>query len=130
MALSVVQLIWIEEVLKTYEQDITCIQLIEKLSVAPTSVTNYTLMNGILRFKARIVIGDNGNMKAQLLQSFHQSALGGHSGERATYHRIKLIFSWPRMKQDVINFVKNYPTCQKNKSDTLHIRDFYNPYPF
>lgn len=107
MALSIVKPVWLEEVQNTYTQDDSCLQLIAKLSITPTSIPGYTLSNGILRHKGKILIGTTRDMRSQLLHSFHQSALGGHSGERATYQRIKLVFSWPKMKQDVIHFVKN-----------------------
>lgn len=86
-----------------------------QLSIAKEFVPNYTWTKGIIRFKGKIVMGTTGNLRAQLLSSFHESALGGHSGERATYQRLKLIFYWPRMKQHVIEFVKNCPTCQKEQ---------------
>ena len=67
-------------------------------------------------------MGNTGTLKQQLLATFHSSALGGHSGERATYQRIKLVFYWPQMKKDVTDYVKNCATCQKNKSENT-------PYP-
>ena len=67
-------------------------------------------------------MGDNGNLKNQLLDSFHKSALGGHSGERATYQRLKLIFYWPKMHQNVNEYVKACPICKKNKVE-------HTPYP-
>lgn len=60
-------------------------------------------------------IGNNTNIKGQVLSSFHSSALGGHSGERATYQRMKILFYWPGMKSKVNAFVKECAVCQKNK---------------
>lgn len=87
MALSIVKPLWMEEILNTCTQDDhdQCLQLIAKLSIAPTSIPDYTLMQGILRYKGKILVGTTGAMRPQLVQPFHQSALGGHSGERATY---------------------------------------------
>jgi hypothetical protein len=33
-----------------------------------------------------------------LISAFHSSALGGHSGIQATYHRLKKVFSWNGLK--------------------------------
>lgn len=68
-------------------------------------------------------------MRTQLLHSFHQSALGGHSGERATYQRLKPVFYWPRMKQNVSGYVKQCPTCQKNKSENSPYPGLLQPLP-
>lgn len=107
MAISTVQPKWMEDVQKSYEQDQACTDLLTKLSVSPQAVPNYSLKNDILRFHGKVVIGGASDLRTQLLQSFHNSALGGHSGERATLQRLKLIFYWPKMKQDVISFVKS-----------------------
>lgn len=45
----------------------------------------------------------------------HSSAIGGHSGTNATYHRLKNLFSWKGMKQDVEAFVKQCAICQQAK---------------
>ena len=92
MAITEAIPVWIDEVVKSYEDDARCIELIGKLSIDPTAVTHFSLQNGILMHDGKLVIGNTGNLKKQLLHSFHNSALGGHSGERATYHRLKLVF--------------------------------------
>jgi hypothetical protein len=92
MAISSVVPQWMAQVIKSYEQDIKCSDLITKLSIDPHVVLNFSLSQGLLRYKGKLVIGDNGELKQHLLQSLHSSALGGHSRERATYQRIKLHF--------------------------------------
>lgn len=74
-------------------------------------------------------MGTDTNLQQQLKESFHSSALGGHSGERATYHRLKLLFYWPGMKSDISTFVKQCPTCQKNKSENKLTPGFLQPLP-
>ena len=69
------------------------------------------LQNGILRYKGKVFVGNNGPLRLQLLDNFHKSALGGHSSERATYQRLKLVFYWPRMQQQVKEYVKACAVC-------------------
>jgi hypothetical protein len=71
MAISCVIPEWMEQVSKSYEQDDKCIELLSKISIDPQSVTNFTLQNGILRYKNKLVIGNSGPLKQQLLDSFH-----------------------------------------------------------
>jgi hypothetical protein len=92
LAISTIIPKWIEQVLLSYNGNIQCSDMITKLSVDAQAIPHFTLTNGVLRYKQRLYIGDNGDLKQQLLHSFHASALGGHSRERATYQRIKLNF--------------------------------------
>jgi hypothetical protein len=45
--------------------------------VDPQSIPHFTLLNGILHYKNRVWIGDNGPLQHQLLESVHASAVGG-----------------------------------------------------
>ena len=113
---------WIEQVAETYTQDPKCMDLITKLSVDTNAAPHYSFKNGILTFKGRVYIGNTDSLKQQLLETFHKSTLGGHSGERATYQRLKLVFHWPNMNQEVKDYIKACPVCQKNKAE-------HTPYP-
>lgn len=108
---------WITEVAASYSTDPKCHELESHLHIAPQSHPPYTLKGGILRYKDHIVVGAGNTLREQLLVSFHDSALGGHSGERATYQRMKQLFYWPGMKLAVTQFVKACPVCQKNKTE-------------
>lgn len=122
MAISTVIPVWIEQVTVSYEHDNKCKDLITKLSIDSQTVTDFSFHNGVLRYKGKVVVRNSGNLKQQLLETFHTSAFGGHSVERATYQRLKLIFYWPKMQLEVKDFVRSCPVCQKNKSENT-------PYP-
>lgn len=81
---------WITEVVKSYKDDTKCSELTAQLAIAPTGHPPYTLTSGVFRYKGKIVVGTNTDLRKSLLTSFHTSELGGHSGERATYHRLKI----------------------------------------
>jgi hypothetical protein len=72
---------WIEQVLLSYNGDIQSSNMITKLSIDAQVIPHFTLTNGLLRYKQRLYIGDNGDLKQQLIHSFHASALGAHSGK-------------------------------------------------
>lgn len=59
----------------------------------------------------------------------HSSELGGHSGHRATYQRLKLIFHWPGMKQAVVDYIKQCPVCQINKAEHCKYPGLLQPLP-
>jgi transposase InsO family protein len=112
----------------SYEHDNHCLELITKLSIDPNAVPNYSLQ-GVLRYKGKLVIGDNTSLKTKLLDSFHKSALGGHSGERATLKRLQLIFYWPHMQKEVKLYTQDCPVCQKNKSENTPYQGLLAPLP-
>lgn len=121
---------WITQVLATYPADPKCKSLITKLSIHPTARPPFTLHSGILRYKDMIYVGKDTNLlQQQLKESFHSSPLGGHSGERATYQCLKLLFYWPGMKSDIATLVKECPTCQKNKFENKLPPGLLQPLP-
>lgn len=122
LAVTLITPQWVELLQKSYEQDEYCLQLLTKFSVSPNDLPNYKIQNGIIRFKGKVVIGHSGDLKKQILLTFHDSALGGHSGERTTYQRLKLVFYWPQMKKSVVDYIQQCLVCQKNKAE-------HTPYP-
>lgn len=129
LAISTIVPTWMQQVLDSYEQDQKCLELLTKLSIDSEAVPNFSLRDGILRYKGKLFIGDNTLLKTQLMSSFHNSAFGGHSGERSTYKRLQLIFHWPQMKHQVQQYVKNCPVCQKNKSENVPYPGLLAPLP-
>jgi hypothetical protein len=91
-ALTVVTPLWITEVQDNYNEDDKCKELLAKLSIDPQAEIHYTMNNGILRYRGKIVVGDSSELRTSIIKNFHSTALGGHSGEQPTYKRIKLLF--------------------------------------
>lgn len=120
---------WVVEVVKSYSQDGKIKELIAQCTVNKDNTTSYSYRNGILRFKNKVVVGNATALRQVLLKTFHSSELGGHSGERATYQRVKLVFHWPGLKQDVIAFVKACPVCQINKAEHCPYPGLLEPLP-
>jgi hypothetical protein len=99
--------LWINEVLDSYIEDKKCKELEEQLRISPTAIPNFTLVNGILQYKGKIFIGSTTDVRKKLLESFHNSALGGHLGERVTYSKLKSLFYYHGMKGDTSEYVKS-----------------------
>ena len=89
---------WIQEVLNTYATDSRAQDLLRQLAIQSPNATCYTLDNGLIRYKSKIWIGNNSALQTKLLVAFHSSAIGGHSGTKATYYRLKNHFAWKGMK--------------------------------
>lgn len=75
------------------------------------------------------MVRDSPQLKAKIFQSFHVSAIGGHSGQRASYHRVKKIFFWPHMKANIIAWINECPVCQISKVEPVHVLSLLEPLP-
>lgn len=120
---------WVMEISKSYLQDVDCQKLIEQLSLKQSEVSGYTFDHGLLRYKGKLYIGKEGGLRSRFLIQMHDSALGGHSGQQATYKRIKESFYWPGLKRDVEVMVKNCTTCKMNKADNQPYAGLLQPLP-
>ena len=61
------------------------------------------------------MIAQNLALQTKIIAAFHSSAIGGHSGTKATYQRLKTHFAWKGMKVVVEDFVKQCSVCQQAK---------------
>lgn len=74
-------------------------------------------------------MGNNGSLRRNILEALHSSSVGGHSCITATYQRVKRLFYWPNLKEEVYQFVKGCENCQINKSEHLHSPGLLQPLP-
>lgn len=114
-ALSACRPDWVQEVLNTYTTDATMTTLLQQLLIRSPDEKGYSLEHGLIKYKGRLVIGENLALQTKLLSALHNSPVGGHSGIHATYQRAKKLYYWPGMKLAVELFVKQCSICQQAK---------------
>lgn len=114
---STAQPVWLQEVLNSYAVDVAAQLLLQKLAVDPQAEPPYSLSNGLIKYKGKIWIGANAGLQTKLIEAFHSSPIGGHSGMQASYQRVKKLFHWTGIKQAVANFVQQCQTCQQAKHE-------------
>jgi hypothetical protein len=68
----------------------------------------------------RVIIGKL-EMK-KILREFHDEPLGGHLGVDNTISKIKKIYYWPKMSEDIENYVRSCIICQKRKTKREDIK--------
>jgi len=71
--------------------------------------------DGILRFRGRVCIPDDAEVKRLILEEGHKGRLSLHPGMTKMYQDLKETFWWQGMKKDVAQFVSVCLTCQKVK---------------
>lgn len=120
---------WLEDVSAFYSSNPEAQQLLSRLSMSETPDPHFSLLDGIIRFDGRIWLGTNTSLQHQVFSALHSSAIGGHSGAPATYHTIKSLFYWPKMKQDITHWVQAYQVCQQAKPDRAKSPGLLQPLP-
>ena len=104
-------------------------QLLTELSVHSSNDRGFTLVEGLIRFKGRVWAGRNELAQQHVMQAMHSSGIGGHSGFHATYHRIKVLFAWPKMKATIRTFVQQCAVCQQAKVEHVKTPGLLQPLP-
>jgi hypothetical protein len=127
--ITVCVLEWIEDVKLSYALDKDSDKLLQKLSKDVTDPPQYTVKDGLIKHGNKIYVGASANLRLQLLETFHRSGLGRHSGTKATYQRIKRILFWPHLKKMVEKFMSECPVCQLVKVDHTHPAGLLKPLP-
>ncbi|TYK23464.1 putative retroelement pol polyprotein [Cucumis melo var. makuwa] len=82
-------------------------------------VNDYSLRKGLLMYKNRLVILKQSSLIPVILDTFHNSAFGGHSGFLRTYKRIAAELYWEGMKADIKKHCEECLTCQRSKTLAL-----------
>jgi hypothetical protein len=98
--------VWIDRVKEGCVDDDKATQLLDELNEAGGVLGAFTLKDGLIRHHGRIWLGSNRLAHQYVLHIVHNSGIGGHSGFTATYYRIKKLFSWAGMKQDIKQFIE------------------------
>lgn len=104
--------LWLQQVMQSYSQDAEIQSLLEKIATGDTSVQEFTVHDGLIKKGGKIWLGSDTTLKRTILRSVHDSAVGGHSGVRATYHRMHRNFAWKGMKKDVEEYIAQCNVCK------------------
>jgi hypothetical protein len=120
---------WIENLIEGYKEDSQAVQLLTELAFTSPNQAGYSLEECIIRFRGRVWIGNNLLAQQHVIQALHSSGVGGHSGFHGTYHRIKALFSWPKMKESIRQYVMECTICQQAKVEHVKTPSLLEPLP-
>lgn len=114
---------------KAWEQDTNLKAIISAIQRDGSIHPKYSWANQELRRKGKLVIGNFKDIKHKIMSWMHDSSQWGHSGVTATLKRLKTLFFWPKMTQEVAAYIKNCVVCQKCKADTAAQPGLLQPLP-
>lgn len=90
--------------------------------------SRFECKQGLLYYNDHTFIPMETLLRAQLLQEFHGTPLGGNSGVLATLARLGSVFSWPHMAKEVKEYVKTCKIWQQSKHRSHW--DSFSHFPF
>lgn len=128
-AVSEVKPLWVQEVLNAYATDPRAQQLLVELVVHSPDEQGFSLDQGVIKQNGRVWISNNSALQTKLIAVMHSSAIGGHSGTKATYQRLKRLFCYKGMKTDVDSFVNQCRVCQQAKHENIQPAGLLQPLP-
>ncbi|CAJ2651205.1 unnamed protein product [Trifolium pratense] len=100
-----------EEILKDEKLQ----KIITELQQDPMSWPGYSYKQGVLFYEDRLVISKTSTLIPTLLEEFHATPQGGHSGFYKTYRRMAANVYWIGMKSAIQEFVRQCDICQRQK---------------
>lgn len=79
VAISTIVPDWCQEIAASYLSSDKTRELLQQLAVNPSSKPGYTLSNGMIRLRGKLVIGEEEALKRRIIEALHASPIGGHS---------------------------------------------------
>jgi hypothetical protein len=70
----------------------------KQLSFHSPGENGFSLEKGRIKYKDKFWVAQNSALQTKLISVCHSSALGGHFGVNATYHRMNKLFHWKGLK--------------------------------
>ena len=77
----------------------------------------------------RIYVPKWGNLRRELVKEYHDSLWAGHPGIRHTFALLKSTYYWPRMRDEVKEYVRTCLVCQQDKVVQQQPGGLLNPLP-
>jgi hypothetical protein len=121
--------VWLDRVAASYSSDVQIQQLIQRLAGDSSADPPYSLTGGLLRWQGRLWVGPDKDLQRTIIQAFHDSPMGGHSGFPVTYRRLLSLFKWSGMKSAVKEYVQHCHICQKAKPERTLPAGLLQPLP-
>jgi Integrase zinc binding domain len=91
---------WLEELKESYTHDEWAKAVLDNVESINKSKEDgsWSVHARIIRRKGRVYVGEGMGWRGKIVQTFHDTSMGGHSGILGTYQRVKKLFYWPKLR--------------------------------
>jgi hypothetical protein len=90
------------------------------------AVGPWHLQAGLIYFKNRVYLKAESPSTGAIIAEFHNST---HEGYHKGLQRIRSVFYWPKMKQQLRTFIRNCDICQRHKAEATKPAGLLQPLP-
>ena len=111
-ALQVTSVI-VDKIKESQQDDPELVKTIQKVEEGTTP--DFTVQDGILKFRNRLCVPSHPALKKELLKESHDSTFSTHPGSTKKYQDLKSHYWWSGMKRDIVDYVARCLTCQRVK---------------
>lgn len=101
----------------------------QDLAAPGPHLQGYELVHGIVRYKGRVALPSQSELITALLKEYHDSPIGGHSGEFKAYQRAAKEWYWKGMRKAIAKYVRECSICQQQKQSSLRPAGLLQPLP-
>ena len=116
----------VQQIKNAYNNDVKCKEVINN----PRQYHNhFTIRDGIIYCNQQIYVPDQAAIKMKLLQEAHDIPISGHVGIAKTIDLLTRNYYWPKIHQDVQDYVGSCLTCQSNKARNSQLIGLAQPIP-
>ena len=119
----------IEQIILEQRQDTLEIPHIQKLIAEGRGPQFSVDEQGVVRYKDRLVVPSNEELRRKILNEAHHSKLSIHPDSNKVYHDLSHLYWWSNMKQDITKYVVECDTCGRVKADHMRTLRYLQPLP-
>ncbi|GAV81381.1 RVT_1 domain-containing protein/zf-CCHC domain-containing protein/rve domain-containing protein/RVP_2 domain-containing protein, partial [Cephalotus follicularis] len=85
--------------------------------------------DGIMRYRGRVCLPNEPELKGRLLHAAHKSTYSIHPGSTKMYQDMNKCYWWPGMKREIADYVAKCYTCQTVKAEHQRPAGLLQPLP-
>jgi len=119
----------LEQIIREQKEDLEEIPHIRKLMAEGRGPHFSVDEHGVVRYKDRLVVPSNEELKRKILNEAHHSKLSIHPGSNKMYHDLRHLYWWSNMKQDITWHVTDCDTYGRVKADHMRTPGYLQPLP-
>ncbi|MCW3101545.1 MAG: uncharacterized protein JWL77_7163 [Chthonomonadaceae bacterium] len=103
----------IQQVKTAYPDDSSCRDL---LASPRQHLPHYRIRDGLIFCGQQLYVPSSDEIKSKLIREAHDNPIGGHVGVIKTMDTLSRSYYWPKMTEDVKEYIRSCPTCIGIKS--------------